>query len=317
MFVLTVFLLQESTVCMGSVTNICSPNHKHIFSPVNTCSIYRFEYTTKLQRMFQDEHLSRELNEKLKNHQRVNPAQKMEIDFSIQVLTSGSWPFQPGGEFALPQTLERPFTRFTQFYNMQYSGRVLTWLHQMSKGEIVTNCYKQKYTLQLSTYQMALLLLFNETDQICLENIQAQLLIREEVVLQMSLVLIKIKLLICEENENQICMKSVLKFNPNFRSKKFRINLNVPLKLEQKVEQDATEKHVEEDRKIIIQAAIVRIMKMRKQLNHQFLLSEVVGQISNIFKPKVQLIKKCIDILIEKDFLERVDGQKDIYRYLA
>ena len=267
--------------------------------------------------MFQDEHLSRELNEKLKNHQRVNPAQKMEIDFSIQVLTSGSWPFQPGGEFALPQTLERPFTRFTQFYNMQYSGRVLTWLHQMSKGEIVTNCYKQKYTLQLSTYQMALLLLFNETDQICLENIQAQLLIREEVVLQMSLVLIKIKLLICEENENQICMKSVLKFNPNFRSKKFRINLNVPLKLEQKVEQDATEKHVEEDRKIIIQAAIVRIMKMRKQLNHQFLLSEVVGQISNIFKPKVQLIKKCIDILIEKDFLERVDGQKDIYRYLA
>ena len=133
----------------------------------------------------------------------------------------------------------------------------------------------------------------------------------------MCLVLIKTKLLECSDPEDQVTIQSVLRFNPQFRSKKLRINLNVPLKLEQKVEQEATEKHVEEDRKIIIQAAIVRIMKMRKELNHQPLLSEVVGQISNIFKPKVHLIKKCIDVLIEKDFLERVDGQKDIYRYLA
>ena len=44
----------------------------------------------------------------------------------------------------------------------------------------------------------------------------------------------------------------------DFKSKKIRINLNVPLKAEQKTESNDVLKTVDEDRKYVIQATIVR-----------------------------------------------------------
>ena len=45
--------------------------------------------------------------------------------------------------------LERSYQRFTAFYASRHSGRKLTWLYQLSKGELVTNCFKNRYTLQV------------------------------------------------------------------------------------------------------------------------------------------------------------------------
>ena len=58
-------------------------------------------------------------------------------------------------------------------------------------------------------------------------------------------------------------------------------------------------------------------MKTRKSYDHSQLVSEAITQLSSRFQPKVPAIKKVIDTLIEKEYLERDTSDRQLLKYLA
>jgi len=103
------------------------------------------------------------------------------------------------------------------------------------------------------------------------------------------------------------------KFSPNTQFQCPQLKLKIPPPI---TEETHNKERVVEDRSIAIEAAIVRIMKARKQLSHQQLVSEVISQLA-FFKPNPKVIKQRIEHLIEREYLERDQNQASTYRYLA
>ncbi|KAJ3359163.1 hypothetical protein GGF32_009611 [Allomyces javanicus] len=276
-----------------------------------------YDYTSKLQRLFTDVGTSKDLNEAFRKQ-----VADLGLDFSIIVMSTGVWPFQvPASAFELPEELLPTYNRFMGFYTAKHSGRKLTWLHNQSKGEVRAQWAtgnKLQYAFQVHVYQMGILLQYNNATSYTWEELLALTKLDAPTLAGHLGTFLKAKIMI-QEPEGAPVGDAGTKYalNMSYKNRKVRMNLNVPIKAEQKAEADEAHKTIEEDRKLLIQAAIVRIMKTRKVMKHQALVQETVTQLSARFKPKVSDIKKCIEILLEKEYLERVDGEKDTFSYVA
>ena len=76
-----------------------------------------------------------------------------------------------------------------------------------------------------------------------------------------------------------------------------------------------TNETVMQDRQHQIDAAIVRIMKTRKTLSHKLLMSELMTQLR--FPVTAVDLKKRVESLIEREYLERDKDSPSTYIYLA
>jgi cullin 1 len=216
-----------------------------------------FEYTNKLQRMFTDMQISKDLNKDFKDHlQEVGYTKSVDSTFSI--LGTGFWPLvPPSTDFNPPGEISAEIERFILFYKHKHDGRKLTWLWQLCKGEIKTGyCKNSKtpFTFQVSIYQMAILLLFNEKDTYIYGDMQSATQLSTEVLDQALAVILKAKVLLMSGGDKPGPGRT-FKLNYDFKSKKIRVNLNVGGVKEAKTEEAETNKTIEEDRKLVLQVS--------------------------------------------------------------
>lgn len=216
-----------------------------------------FEYTNKLQRMFQDMQISKDLNEGFKEHARALDTKVLDSQYSI--LGTGFWPLTaPNTTFNPPIEIAADCERFSRFYKNKHEGRKLTWLWQLCKGEVkATYCKNTKtpYTFQVSLYQMAILLLFNEKDQQTYDDIASTTQLNNEALDPSLSILCKAKVLVMKP-EGKVGPGANFALNYEFKSKKLRVNLNVGMKSETKQEEQETNKTIEEDRKLLLQVSL-------------------------------------------------------------
>ncbi|CAG8780117.1 17510_t:CDS:10, partial [Gigaspora margarita] len=244
------------------------------------------EYTSKLQKMFTDITISAEINNKFAEYTKkncINGKNGSAVDFSILVLTAGAWPLTQSSmtEFQLPTELERNVSHFSTFYNGHHIGRRLTWLWHLSKADVKLNYLDKRYEFSVSLHQLGVLLLFNNVDTYSFRDI------REHTGL------------------NDLELKRVMK--PMVDLSVFLVSTPGTLQddTETHQENDATRRSVDEDRKLYLQASIVRVMKSRKSLTHPLLVQEVINQAKSRFNPSMPMIKKCIEQLLEKQYIQR------------
>lgn len=261
-----------------------------------------------------------------------SPLSKTEFHFSV--LTSNSWPIKLNNtEIIVPGDIQQNLDLFKEVYVSTRSGRCLTWVHHLSKGDVQSMGFaackqlRSPIIVSCNTYQAAVLLAFNSP---CIERIttfkvlQTVVGLNDQNLRNVLFTLLKSRLLVCDpkfvatEPITQITENHKIAINfKNYPGKKARVILTSKLLSEEEKETNEGNEDLIKLRKTLLEAAIVRIMKTRQTLDHQMLVTTCIDHLKSRFTPTVNDIKRAIEFLIEREFLERTPNQKGKYKYVA
>ena len=244
-------------------------------------------FTQKIESMFKDMTVSEDLSANFKKHvSSLGDPDPKRAELDIHVLTSTMWPLESMGPSYRDDEAERPQCifpsqveiikqGFEKFYLDKHSGRRLTWQANMGTADI--RAYfpemkgaKKTRELNVSTYAMVILLLFNDlppgNSYTCEQiqdktNIPINELMRN---LQSLAVVPKTRVLTKEPMSKDVKMTDRFFFNDHFHSQFQKIKIGVVTsgnRVEAQSERKDTEKRIDDARTGTIEAALVRIMK--------------------------------------------------------
>lgn len=272
----------------------------------------------KLEGMFRDIEVSRETVRSFRTHARsVASLGASDVDLSVFVLTNAYWPHVPQAPLRLPQTLSDLHNTFKDFYVGKHSRRKLTWQYSNASTTVRARFPTADKLLSLSLYQTVVLLLFNDADELSMEDISSATGLVDTDLHRtlLSLACGKVRVLHKRPKGSSVTKGDMFVWNKGFTHPQVRIKINAIQVKESAAEDQQTTERVFMERHFEIDAAIVRILKTRRTLTHTNLISELFAQLR--FPFKVVDLKKRIESLIEREYLERDANAPQTYHYLA
>jgi cullin-4 len=294
-------------------------------------------FTANLEQMFKDIELSREEMSSYKSIMEERK-EKLSIDLNVNVLSASAWPTYPTVPVIIPPQIKSAIDKFEKHYYAKHSGRKLDWKHALAHCQVKAKFPRGSKELVVSSFQAIVLLLFNDVKED--EHLDYNYL-KEATGLRkfshqaypycasanphpapaelnrtlQSLACAKLRPLTKHPKGREIDPSDTFTLNANFTDPKYRIKINTVQLKETQAENKETHERVAADRNYETQAAIVRIMKREKTIGHAQLIAETIKETRSRGQLDVGGIKRNIDRLIEKDYMEREEDGR--YSYIA
>ncbi|KAL4220045.1 Cullin-3 [Mactra antiquata] len=252
--------------------SVSDDSEKNMISKLKTeCGC---QFTTKLEGMFKDMTVSNGYMEEFRNFTSQVDVNLGGVDLTVRVLTTGYWPTQSATpKCNITSAPRAAFEQFRRFYLAKHSGRQLTLQPQLGSADLNAVFYgmkkeessesvgassskgPRKHIIQVSTYQMCVLMLFNNRDKWTYEEIRSETDIPEKDLMRaiQSLAVGKIaqRILHKEPKNKEIEPSHVFTVNDQFTSKLYRVKIQTVAasKGEAEPERKETRTKVDEDRK--------------------------------------------------------------------
>jgi cullin-4 len=278
-------------------------------------------FTNKLEGMFKDVEQSKDVSALFNKSSDYVTRLPPNVEVAVSVLTTGFWPAYPSaGAVKLHESMAQCQKVFEAFYQSRHEGRRLTWQPALGMCILRAAFTAGNHELTVSFFQALVLLLFNTNSGAAALPYREirELTGLDEADLKRTLTSLacgKVRPLAKEPAEPVVGPDDAFSVNADFKDKRYRITISSLQVKETAKENKETHEKVAQERQYQIDAAIVRIMKSRKTLAHNLLIAELLKQLR--FNAKPADLKKRIENLIEREYLERDEAAKDTYSYLA
>jgi len=306
----------------------------------------------KLQGMFTDVQ-DESINEVKTKFESFNNGSKVgAVDLEVQVLNESHWPISGTQKFPLllGADLLNCQTRFQEFYDKTTEKRRLQWLYNYGTVTLAARFTNSKTPIQLvlTPLQSSILLCFNVQSKLTFEELLVQLWPTQsttgrtilsssqntgalhdmslEEILRFAvqpLVYFKYKVL-QKENDADPKKESIKKgdvfiLRDKIPAKKLPRKIQFPPGSAKQQQQEANQDHelVMKQREFEIEAGMVRVMKARNRLEWNQVQVEVINILKSRFTPDARMLKKRLESLIDRKFMERDENDPKIILYIS